>query len=308
MAGRVLVCCSVIAILAFAVGCSQNNQLTSVTVTPTTAVIPNTGGTAQFVATGTFSNGKNGSQTMQNLTNQVVWSSSVASVATIDQSGLATATGAGTSTITAQAGNGGVVGTATLTVNSNSTGNLTSITVLPTNLINVPAGNETVQYVAIGTFSGSLPTQDITQQVTWSSNNLSIASINPTGLATTAPPCVEGQAATITASLSNLTGTATLTYGSCGSMVLPTLTIYGPGEGTGTVTSTPPGINCNTGTGTGCMSTAFGLGSSVTLTAAPASGSTFVGWSANCQPANATTCNVTMNNYTAVAAIFNQSQ
>lgn len=308
MAGRVLAFCSAIVILAFVVGCSQNNQLTSVTVTPTTAIIPNTGGTAQFVATGTFNNGKNGSQTQQNLTDQVVWSSSVVSVATIDQTGLATATGAGTTTITAQAGNGGVTGTATLTVSSSSTGNLTSITVEPANLINVPNGNETVQYVAIGTFTGSKPVQDITQQVTWASNNLSVASISATGLATTVGPCTNGTSATITASLANLTGNATLTYGSCGQIIMPTLNIYGPGSGGGTVTSSPPGINCNTSSGTGCTSTAFSLNSGVTLTATAASGSKFVGWSANCQPASGATCTVTVDNYTAVAAIFDPAQ
>jgi hypothetical protein len=306
MAGRVLAFCSVIAILTFAVGCgSQTNQLASIAVTPTTAVIPNTGGTAQFQATGTFMNGKNKSQTYQNLTDQVVWTSSVATVATIDSTGLATATGAGTTTITATGGNGGVNGTATLTVSSSSTGNLTSITVLPANLINVPGGGQTVQYVAIGTFTGSKPVQDVTQQVSWSSSNMSVASISATGLATTAGACVQGAATTITASLSNLTGNATLTYGSCGLMTLPTLTIYGPGEGAGTITSTPPGLDCNTSTGTGCSSTAFPLNSQVTLTATPASGSVFAGWSANCQPANSTTCNVMMDNYTAVAAIFN---
>lgn len=308
MAGRVLALFSAITLIALIVGCSQNNQLTSITVTPTTAVIPNTGGTAQFTATGTFSNGKNGSQVQENLTDQVVWSSSVTSVATINSTGLATATGAGTTTITAVGGNGGLTSTATLTVSSSSTGSLTSITVQPTNLINVPAGGETVQYVAIGTFSGSKPVQDITQQVTWASSNLTVASISATGLATTSGPCADGTSSTITASLANLTGNATLTFGSCGQMILPTLTIYGPGEGVGTITSTPPGINCSTSSGTGCMSTAFSLNSQVTLTATPASGSTFVGWSANCQPANNPTCTVTIDNYTAVAAIFNQAQ
>jgi hypothetical protein len=306
MAGRILALFSALTLIALMVGCSQNNQLTSVTVTPTTAVIPSAGGTAQFQATGTFSNGKNGSQTMQNLTNQVVWSSSVTSVATIDSGGLATATGAGTTTVTATAGNGGVVGTATLTVTS-SGGNLTSLTVLPVTLMNVPAGGQTVQYVAIATFTGSQPVQDVTQQVSWSSSDASVATIDATGLATTVGPCTQGTSTTITASLSNLTGNATLTFGSCDQMTLPTLAIFGPGEGAGTVTSTPPGINCSTSSGTGCMSTAFSLNSAVTLTASPAAGSVFAGWSANCQPANASTCTVTIDNYTAVAAIFNQS-
>ena len=52
------------------------------------------------------------------------------------------------------------------------------------------------------------------------------------------------------------------------------LTVKKAGTGSGTVTSTPAGINC----GTTC-SASFALGTSVTLTAAAANGSTFGGWS-----------------------------
>jgi hypothetical protein len=303
MAGRVLALSSALLALIFIVSCSQTPQLLSIVVTPTSATIPNAGGTAQFQATGTFENGKNGQGNMQNLTEKVVWTSSVASVATINSTGLATAVGEGTTTITATGGNGGVVGTATLTVSSSTTGNLTSLTVLPVNQ-NVPSANQTVQYVAIGTFTGSQSVQDLTNQVTWSSSNANVASITATGLATTAGTCMQGEATTITAALSTFTGTGTLTYNSCGQKVSPTLTIYGPGQGTGTITSTPTGIDCNTSSGTGCSAT-FTLNTQVSLTATPASGSVFVGWSANCQPAQNNTCTVTMNNYETVAAIFN---
>jgi uncharacterized protein YjdB len=53
----------------------------------------------QLTATGTFSDGST-----FNLTGQVTWSSSNTSVATVNSSGLATAVGAGTVTITAQYG------------------------------------------------------------------------------------------------------------------------------------------------------------------------------------------------------------
>ncbi len=305
MAGRVLALFSALTLIALIVGCSQNNQLTSIMVTPTTATIPNTGGTSQFEATGFYSNGKNGSKTQQNLTDQVVWSSSVSTVATINSTGLATATGQGTTTITATGGNGGLTSTATLTVTSSSTGNLTSLTILPVNQ-NVPDAGQTVQYVAIGTFTGAMPTQDVTNQVSWTSSNTAIASISATGVATTAGSCAEGVASTITASLSTFTGNATLTYSGCGQDVPPALTIYAPGLGAGTITSTPTGLDCNTSSGTGCSAT-FPLNTQVTLTAVPASGSVFVGWSANCQPAQNPTCTVTMDNFTAVAAIFDVS-
>jgi Hypothetical glycosyl hydrolase family 15/Divergent InlB B-repeat domain len=61
--------------------------------------------------------------------------------------------------------------------------------------------------------------------------------------------------------------------------------------GSGTVTSSPAGINCSGSTG--CSQT-FASGTSVTLTAAPAAGNAFSGWSGACS-GSATTCTVTMN-------------
>jgi PASTA domain/Divergent InlB B-repeat domain len=68
-----------------------------------------------------------------------------------------------------------------------------------------------------------------------------------------------------------------------------TLTVHSHGTGSGTVASSPSGIAC----GSTC-SYAFGWGTTVTLTATPASGSTFNGWSGACS-GNATSCSVTMN-------------
>src|SRR5262249_38283611 len=56
------------------------------------------------------------------------------------------------------------------------------------------------------------------------------------------------------------------------------------GSGTGTVTSNPAGISCGATCGTN-----FYLGQSVTLTAAPDSGSVFSNWS-NCPSASGATC------------------
>jgi hypothetical protein len=80
----------------------------AITVTPNSAVVP-FGGSQQFVATGTYGGGVN-----QDLTNQVEWSSSNANVATVNATGLATAVGAGGTTIRASLGT--VSGSATLTV------------------------------------------------------------------------------------------------------------------------------------------------------------------------------------------------
>jgi hypothetical protein len=68
--------------------------------------------------------------------------------------------------------------------------------------------------------------------------------------------------------------------------------------GAGTVTSDPPGLNCSTT----CVA-AYGLNSTVTLTAHPASDSSFTGWSGACT-GTATTCVVTMSNAQSATALF----
>jgi uncharacterized protein YjdB len=90
-----------------------SGTLLSVVITPANPSV-NAGATEQFAATGTFSNG-----TMQDITINVHWSSSVASVATIanapSQAGLATTYAHGTTTIGANSG--GVKASTTLLVN-----------------------------------------------------------------------------------------------------------------------------------------------------------------------------------------------
>ena len=75
------------------------------------------------------------------------------------------------------------------------------------------------------------------------------------------------------------------------------LTLTKTGTGNGTVTSTPAGIDC----GTTC-SAAFDYGTSVTLTATPATGSTFTGWTGDCTGTG--TCTVTMTQARNVTAVF----
>jgi hypothetical protein len=78
-----------------------------------------------------------------------------------------------------------------------------------------------------------------------------------------------------------------------------TLTITKPGAGSGTVTSSVGGIGC------GAICTGdFDPGTSVTLTATPAAGSTFAGWSGAC--AGTGSCTLTMDAPKAAAATFNQ--
>jgi hypothetical protein len=76
-----------------------------------------------------------------------------------------------------------------------------------------------------------------------------------------------------------------------------TLSVTRSGSGSGTVASSPAGLNC----GATC-STDFDYGTSVTLTATAATGSTFSGWSGDCSGVG--TCTVTMTQARSVTATF----
>lgn len=77
-----------------------------------------------------------------------------------------------------------------------------------------------------------------------------------------------------------------------------TLSVAPGGTGSGSVTSAPSGIQC----GSDCSET-YASGTAVTLTAAPATGSIFGGWSGSCS-GTASTCNVTMDSARTVDAVF----
>ncbi|HTF43828.1 MAG TPA: Ig-like domain-containing protein, partial [Terriglobales bacterium] len=84
--------------------------LTSILISPNNPQISR-GGSEQFVATGTFSDG-----TTQNISDQAAWTSSSVGVAVINTTGLATSAGpSGTTTI--KAALHGVNDTTVLTVN-----------------------------------------------------------------------------------------------------------------------------------------------------------------------------------------------
>jgi len=81
-----------------------------------------------------------------------------------------------------------------------------------------------------------------------------------------------------------------------------TLSTSRAGTGTGTITSSPAGINC----GADCTES-YNSGTVVTLTASPAGGSTFAGWSGGgCTGTG--TCVVTITAATSVTATFNLQQ
>ncbi len=96
------------------------------------------------------------------------------------------------------------------------------------------------------------------------------------------------------------TGTATCDGTSCG-VNIPTsnVTVFASGVAgaTGTVTPSPAGTSC----GTGCFG--FVPGTSVKLTAAPASGFLFAGWSGDCAGQGAS-CTLTLSSNLTAAAHF----
>lgn len=167
-----------------------------ITITPTSASI-DVGTTQQFSATGYFSDGT----VTPNFT--VVWGSSSMTVATITSSGVATAVGPGTTSITATA-NGVSAAPATL-----KSAQLTTITLSPANkTINVA---QTQAFTATGTFKnpdGSTGTSDVTSMITtWTSGTPAVATIDNTGLAT----AVGSGTTLISAMLFGVTGSTNLT-------------------------------------------------------------------------------------------------
>jgi hypothetical protein len=204
-------------------GGTTTQSTPSITVLPGSAAETFVGETTQFTATGNLT----GIGATQNLTTQVTWLSSNAQVATINSAGLATATGAGTTTILAQSG--GLNASATVTVSISGTGTGTpSITVTPSAAADTFAG-ETTQFIASGNLTGVGGPQNLTNTVTWLSSNAQVATINSAGLATS----VGAGTTTITAVSGGLNATASLTV---------TVPASGSGSGTPTLTVVPSSV------------------------------------------------------------------
>jgi trimeric autotransporter adhesin len=167
-------------------------HLISISVTPATQVMA-VGTTQQFTAVGSFDDGS--TQLLSSLT----WSSSSNSVAAVSATGVVTAVGIGTATLTAASGS--ISGTAALTISSAT---LVSIAVTPTNPS--MAVGTTKQFIATGTFSDA-STQDVTAIVVWTSSSPATATINGQGVVTS----VAAGSTTIKALFGSVSGSTTLT-------------------------------------------------------------------------------------------------
>ena len=170
--------------VALITGCNTSTGLDSIQVKPSTNAMVTGGPTLQLTATGTFGNAAHAST--KDVTGLATWSSSSPSIAQVDAStGVVTAEGAGTATITASATgfNGPVSSAATVTVTLPSTTpgggggggggvsstSLISLTIIPSS-ITVDQLQDTGNFLAIGTYSVAPQLRDVTNSVVWSSS------------------------------------------------------------------------------------------------------------------------------------------
>ena len=188
-------------------GTGTTTGVPSLTVTPGSSSETFAGETTQFLATGNLT----GNGGLQNLTNQVTWFSSNQQVAGISATGLATAVGAGTTTIVAIAPTSGLNASASLTVTISSTGTGTPTLVITPNSETETFTGETTQFFATGNLTGVGSSQNLTDQVTWSSSNAQVATIVASG-ATAGLATATGYGSTlITAQSGAVSTTAILT-------------------------------------------------------------------------------------------------
>jgi Tol biopolymer transport system component len=108
-----------------------------------------------------------------------------------------------------------------------------------------------------------------------------------------------GCATTPTANTCTVTADAAKTVTASFLLIPRSLTVTKDGNGSGAVTSAPPGINC----GADCQQD-YDNGTSVTLTADPAAGSSFSGFSGGGCSGDGTTCTVAMTEARSVTATF----
>lgn len=222
--------------------------------------------------------------TMQ--TTAVAWTSGNTTVATINAAGLATGRSPGTATITATDGAGASAST-TLTVGGQASQ-------FDLSVVRSGAGTGTVTSNPAGINCGSdcSESYDSGSAVTLTAS----AAAGSTFAGWNGCNTASGTTCSVTM---NSSKTVTATFSPQTQSF--TLTVSKSGTGSGTVTSSPAGINC----GADC-SESYVSGTTVTLTAIGAGGSTFAAWT-GCNTASGTTCSVTMNAARTVTATFNQS-
>jgi trimeric autotransporter adhesin len=173
------------------------NSLVSLQIADGDVTIAN-GTSHQFTALGIFNDGSR-----NDLTNTVTWGTSQSSIATISGTGRASSVNTGTTNISASMGSISAPAV-TLTVTSAT---LTSITVGPSTRTIAPLTQ--LNFTAVGTFSDA-STQIITQDVTWASSSVGVATVSNTAGSYGAAIGVGQGTTNISAALMGVTGMAPL--------------------------------------------------------------------------------------------------
>jgi 6-phosphogluconolactonase (cycloisomerase 2 family)/urocanate hydratase len=179
-------------------GCNGSNptQLNAIAVGPPDMSVA-TGLTRQFTATGLYTDGSK-----RDITSLVAWSSANPAMASIDNMGLVIAARPGATQITAT--QGAITGSTTLTVGAAS---LVSIGVTPANP--TLAAGLTTPLAATGVYSDN-STHDLTTAVTWSSSAAMVAVVRNTPGSHGVVAAINPGSATITATMSGVSGATTL--------------------------------------------------------------------------------------------------
>jgi Big-like domain-containing protein len=185
---------------------------------------------------------------------------------------------------------------------------------------NIPVSADsglTVQLRALGNYVHPPVQKDITNQVTWTSNDTQMVTVNSTGLVTATGETCGGSLVSATvntnADASGLGASGAIVTGTMTANVVcftgttggggggePTITVGFSGAGAGIVTSTPAGLSC-ANTDVSCVAS-FPADTPVTLTATPVGTSVFGGWTGSCTGG---TCTLILEDDATVTATFN---
>jgi hypothetical protein len=185
---RVLLGVGLVTVTSFfgGTGCSTGYSLTGIDVQPTQAcVYPGT--TAQFKAYGTFTEG-NHSARIADISDQVTWSTSLPDLATVSTSGLATSTGNYVGNTPVIATTNGEFGFLTNSGNLVVSATCVTSSIAKPFSLNIIPGNQnltvgqTLQPLAIATYSNNGSPADLSRQVTWESSDASVATVDASGL------------------------------------------------------------------------------------------------------------------------------
>ena len=178
-------------------GCSST-QIDAIAVTPTTTNFEGLGGHVQLTAIATINHGAHPA-TYEDVTDQVSWSAPLPQILTISSTGNVTITGTGITQVvgTINGFPGVVSGNATVCaqlVNPPAGGFTCASDGGPTvrrgtklsvvqNVKEPATPGETRQFMAVRT-SGEGGQQDLTDSVTWTSSDKSVATVNESGMVT----------------------------------------------------------------------------------------------------------------------------